>query len=117
MFGLDVLVIPINLKNKVSSFDAQSFRADFQCVFNTMFLAYILVLSQHWILALLDMQAKKIQMYDSFHVRYRTYPQAVLKYVEAEWEAKKGGEEFPNGWKVHEKTPRGTYRQDNGNVL
>lgn len=70
----------------------------------------------HWILAVVFMQEKKIQMYDSFHGSHMKYLEHLLEYLKDEHTDKKKGEPLPNDddWELIETNIDETPRQHNG---
>eukprot|EP00804_Cyclotella_cryptica_P001536 CCRYP_003747-RA/>CCRYP_003747-RA protein AED:0.09 eAED:0.09 QI:0/0/0/1/1/1/2/0/668 len=69
--------------------------------------------NMHWTSAVIFMEEKKIQYYDSLGGTDRTKLEGLLQYVKDEWKVKKGDEMDASGWKLVGCT-RDTPRQLNG---
>ena len=50
------------------------------------------VRNTHWCCAVIFMQEKRIQFYDSMHGSGKYYLEGLMQYLKDEWKAKKGGE-------------------------
>ena len=69
----------------------------------------------HWACAVIFVQEKRIQYFDSLGGAGKHYLKALLQYVKDEWESKNPGEELPDlkDWKLVS-TTIDTPRQENG---